>query len=149
MKFTIMTCLVLLAGALAVSIVTRSETEIEGAQALQRSVMLSELLGGQEILLNDPRLDGYAQVCLVGYDVIGEALQRCKGAKEKSLLAVPIGNAPCVEFLGPEDIEGRELTILMDGETNCEDVGSKGAISIVAGRDGLIYDRIDFDVRHK
>lgn len=129
------------------NIVTQPETEIEEAQALQSSAMLSELLSGKDIFLNDPRFNGYAQVCLVGYDLIGEPLQRCKGAKEKSLLAVPTGNAPCVEFLGPEDIEGRELTVLMDGEAYCENFDSNGAISIVDGLDGSTYDRIDFNVR--
>ena len=60
------------------------------SQALQRSIMLSELLSGQKIPLNDPRFDGYAQVCPVGYDLIGEALQRCKGAKENRWTSRPL-----------------------------------------------------------
>ena len=109
--------------------------------------MLSELLSGQKIPLNDPRFDGYAQVCLVGYDLIGEPLQRCKGAKESSVLAVPVSNASCIEFVGPEDIKGRKLNVLMDGEAYCKDVGSNSSLSIVQGWNGLTRDRIDFDVQ--
>lgn len=126
---------------------TPPETKIEEAQTLQRSVMLSELLSGQEILLNDPRFDGYAQVCLVGYDLIGEPLPRCNGAKENSVLAVPVSNAPCMEYVGPQDLKGRELNVLMDGEAYCKDVGSNSSLSIVQGWNGLTPDRIDFGVR--
>lgn len=129
------------------SAVTRPEAGIEEAQASHRSVILSELLSGQDIPLNDPRFDGYTQVCLVGYDLIGDLFQRCKGAKKNSLLAVPMGNTPCVELLGPEDLEDRELNVLMDGEAYCEDVGSNSSLSIFDGWEGLTYDRIDFDVR--
>lgn len=147
MKSTTIICLALSSVALAVCAVTPPETEIEEAQTLQRSVMLSELLSGQEILLNDPRFDGYAQVCLVGYDLIGEPLQRCKGAKENSVLAVPVSNASCMEYVGPHDLIGRKLNVLMDGEAYCKDVGSNSSLSIVQGWNGLTRDRIDFDVR--
>ncbi len=84
--------------------------------------MLSELLSGQEILLNDPRFDGYAQVCLVGYDLIGEPLQRCKGAKENSVLAVPVFERFLYGIRRPQDLIGRKLNVLMDGEAYCKDV---------------------------
>ena len=109
--------------------------------------MLSELLSGQEILLNDPRFDGYAQVCLVGCELIGEPLQRCKGAKENSVLAAPVSNATCMEYVGPHDLHGRKVNVLMDGEAYCKDVGSNSSLSIVQGWNGLTRDRIDFDVR--
>ena len=147
MEFATVIGLTLLAVALAASIVAEPETDIEEANALQRSKMLSDLLSGQDILLNDPRFDGYAQVCLVGYDLIGEPLKLCKGAEENSLLVVPTGNAPCGKFLGPEDLRGRELNILMDGETSCQNVGSNAAITIVDGLDGLTYDKIVFNAR--
>lgn len=150
LKFKIAICLGLSAGAQAVlaeNAVNLPTTAIEATQALQGSVILSELLNGLDIPLNDPRFDGYAQVCLVGYDLIGEPLQRCKGAKESSLLAVPASNAPCVEFVGPEDLKSRELNVLMDGEAYCEDVGSNISLSIIAGWDGLTRDRIDFSIR--
>ncbi|MBU2956124.1 hypothetical protein Q4511_15835 [Paracoccus sp. 1_MG-2023] len=109
--------------------------------------MLSELLRGQEILLDDPRFDGYAQVCLVGYDLIGEPLPRCKGAKENSVLAAPVSNPSCMEYVGPQDLEGKKLIVLMDGEVHCKNVGSNSSLSIVRGWNGLTHDRIDFDIR--
>ena len=103
------------------------------SQALQRSIMLSELLSGQKIPLNDPQFYGYAQVCLVGYDLIGEPLQRCKGSKENTVLAVPVSNASCMEFVGPEDLKGRKLNVLMGGEAYCKDFGSNSSLSIAPG----------------
>lgn len=107
------------------------------------SSILADLVKGGQIPLSDPRFSKYAQICLIGYDLIGEPLEKCRGVEEDSVVAISRENSACINLIKRRNLRAIKLHVLMDGHVQCMNVNSDKSLVVVRGVPGLTDDRID------